>query len=130
MNLDDSIEVPVIFLLALVFFLIAAYFRRVSLSGWKDWTGIFQQVKPNLESSPSAADKVFLGVNGCIMGIANWVLMAIFIATGIDLIFAGGQHVIDAYNHLPAMADWLFRLLVRIARILAAIAHLIAESSG
>ena len=69
----------------------AAGFTRIMwVEGWGKWAGIFVQVDPSLQASPSPLDRTLTGCGGLIAASFNAVLTIAFTILAIDqLLFWG-----------------------------------------
>lgn len=102
MHLGDSVTIPVAWIFAFICIVLAAWFRRQSLSGKRNWDDSWEPVQPSLRASSSPITSVRVGITGCITWLIGWVaVIGLLLAAG-DLVFTGGEGL-----------TWLWRLLLR-----------------
>lgn len=80
-------------LFAFLFVTLVIFFRRVSLSGKRNWDDIWKPVAPTLAPKPSPADAVRNGVTGLITWIFGWFFVILFLFLAFDQFFLGGELV-------------------------------------
>lgn len=79
------------FIVGLLLLGAAGFCRGIWITGWTNWTAIFQQIDPSLEAAPSPFDQAAIGCSGLCTAFVCAILTIIFTVLAIDqLVFSGG----------------------------------------